>query len=314
LNAADIILALSILFFTWLGYRRGFIHSFLDLIRWAGALILAAVLYNNAATLLAQNFSVSEEWQKPLAFFIVFIIALIVLWLLFTGIKKIIPQEIQQSFANKITGLIPGFLTGVAIALFLAKIFTASVWFDTPAKENKTVLLSSLANATGWFDDKVAPVFNIPEPPKISGAAEVVYSESEEFKSASFKQRTDLEAQMLQLVNDERKARGLRIVAPDDKLRLAAAEHATDMFTRGYFSHNTPDGIDPFKRMKKIGIRYTSAGENLAHSYDLNAAHTGLMNSPGHRANILNKKFGKIGIAIMDGGEKGLMVVQEFTN
>ena len=314
MNAADIILAVSIIFFTWLGYRRGFINSFLDLTRWAGALILAAILYDNAADLLAKNFPVREEWQKPLSFFIVFITALVFLWLLFTLIKKIVPQELQYSFVNKIAGLIPGFLTGVAVSLFLAKILMVSVWFNTPAKENKTILLSSMANATGWFDDKVAPVFNTPQPPKISGAAEVVYSESEEFKSTSFKQRTDLEAQMLQLVNDERKARGLKTVVPDDKLRVAAAEHAADMFTQGYFSHNTPDGIDPFKRMKKIGIRYTSAGENLAHSYDLNAAHTGLMNSPGHRANILNKKFGKIGIAIMDGGEKGLMVVQDFSN
>jgi uncharacterized protein YkwD len=86
------------------------------------------------------------------------------------------------------------------------------------------------------------------------------------------------------------------------------------MFTRGYFSHNTPDGINPFQRMKKVGITYLSAGENLAHSYSLDSAHTGLMNSPGHRDNILNTHFGKIGISVLSSDTKGLMVVQEFSN
>ena len=72
-SAAYIILAVSILFFTWLGYKRGFINSFLDLARWTGSLIIAVVLYNSVADLLVQNFSISEEWQKPLSFFILFV-------------------------------------------------------------------------------------------------------------------------------------------------------------------------------------------------------------------------------------------------
>jgi uncharacterized protein YkwD/uncharacterized membrane protein required for colicin V production len=314
LNAADIILAVSILLFTWLGYRRGFVNSFLDLTRWAGSFVLAAMLYNSAAYLLSQNFSIREEWQKPLSFFIVFMAALLFLWLMFAMIKKIVPGEVQYSFANRITGLIPGFLTGIAVSLLLAKIFTVSVWFDTAAEENKTVLLSSLDNATSWFDDKLGPAFDAPQKNAAPTAIEMAYTEGDEFKCTAFTAKPELEAQMLQLVNAERKARGIKMLLPDAKLRMAADAHATDMFTRGYFSHNTPEGIDPFVRMKKLHIRYSSAGENLAHSYDLNAAHTGLMNSPGHRANILNKQFGKIGIAILDGGVKGLMVVQEFSN
>ena len=98
----------------------------------------------------------------------------------------------------------------------------------------------------------------------------------------------------------------------DEVLQNAAFKHAEDMFTRGYFSHDTPEGIDPFERMKQLHIRFKAAGENLAHSNALLSAHNGLMKSPGHRANILNAHFGRLGIAILDGGDKGLMIVEEF--
>ena len=275
-------------------------------------MLLAVLLYEDTADLLAQNFSIGQEWQKPVAFVLVFCIAFLFLTLLFILIKKSISSSAQQSFTNKITGVIPGFLSGIAIAMILAKIFAASVWI-TPA-ENKNLLLSSLTNSTGWLDDKMEQVFSAPAPPLISGAAETLYSESDEFKSATFNARPDLEGQMLRMLNAERKTLGLKLLTADGQLQLAAHAHAADMFTRGYFSHISPEGVNPFERMKKLGVKYSSAGENLAHSDNLEAAHTGLMNSPGHRANILNKLFGKVGISILDGGVKGLMVVQEFSN
>ena len=95
--------------------------------------------------------------------------------------------------------------------------------------------------------------------------------------------------------------------------KLARA-HSNDMFVRGYFAHNTPEGKNPFDRMKEARISYLAAGENLALAQTLEIAHTGLMNSPGHRANILNPAFGRLGIGIMDGGFYGLMISQEFRN
>jgi len=66
--------------------------------------------------------------------------------------------------------------------------------------------------------------------------------------------------------------------------------------------------------MRDAGVRFSTAGENLALAPTVQVAHTGLMNSPGHRANILHKDFGRVGIGIMDGGIRGLMVSQEFRN
>ena len=119
---------------------------------------------------------------------------------------------------------------------------------------------------------------------------------------------------MLDLVNSERVANGLQPLAPDPELTEVARRHSADMFARGYFAHDTPEGLSPFDRMKEANVRFLAAGENLALAPTLSVAHTGLMNSPGHRANILRPQFGRLGIGIMDGGMRGLMVSQEFRN
>jgi uncharacterized protein YkwD len=132
------------------------------------------------------------------------------------------------------------------------------------------------------------------------------------YKVVNPRPRPDLEAQMLELVNRERLAARLRPLAPDPELTEVARKHSADMFARGYFAHDTPEGLDPFARMRAAGVRYLTAGENLALAPSLQVAHHGLMNSPGHRANILHPQFGRLGIGIMDGGIRGLMISQEF--
>lgn len=66
--------------------------------------------------------------------------------------------------------------------------------------------------------------------------------------------------------------------------------------------------------MRESEVRFRTAGENLALAPSVPIAHTGLMNSPGHRANILQSGFGRVGIGILDGGKRGLMVTQNFRN
>ncbi len=84
-----------------------------------------------------------------------------------------------------------------------------------------------------------------------------------------------------------------------------ARAHADDMFRRGYFSHDTPEGVDPFQRMKQAGIVFGLAGENLALAPTLDIAHNGLMNSPGHRANILKPHSGRWGSEFWMGESTG---------
>jgi uncharacterized protein YkwD len=117
---------------------------------------------------------------------------------------------------------------------------------------------------------------------------------------------------MLEMVNQERRKEGLPPLQPDPEQTRVARAHSKDMFARGYFAHQNPDGKSPFDRMKEAGVQFSAAGENLALAQTLEIAHRNLMNSTGHRANILNPSFGRLGIGIMDGGFYGLMISQEF--
>ena len=125
---------------------------------------------------------------------------------------------------------------------------------------------------------------------------------------------TQAEQEMFTLVNKERKKAGLAPLTFDDSLRYLARVHSQDMLVRGYFSHYTPEGLSPFDRMAAAGITYTHAGENLALAPSTQLAMQGLMNSPEHRANILNPHFTTIGIGVVDGGIYGKMFSQEFTD
>ena len=122
------------------------------------------------------------------------------------------------------------------------------------------------------------------------------------------------EEQMLLLVNEERKKRNIAPVVMDASLRQVARLHSQDMLTRGYFSHYTPEGKSPFDRMNAAGIQYTYAGENLAFSANVQLAMQGLMQSPGHKANILSEHFKKIGIGVINAGVYGEMFSQEFSD
>jgi uncharacterized protein YkwD len=134
------------------------------------------------------------------------------------------------------------------------------------------------------------------------------------FRVAQAQPRPDLESQMLEMVNAERRAAGLMPVSPDSQLTQLARAHSRDMFARGYFSHVSPDGKDLGNRLQQAKVGYLSAGENLALAPTLYTAHTGLMQSPGHRANILRPQFGRLGIGVLDGGSHGLMVTEDFRN
>jgi uncharacterized YkwD family protein len=121
------------------------------------------------------------------------------------------------------------------------------------------------------------------------------------------------EQQMFDLVNRERQRHGLRPYRIDPDLVRVARVKARDMVDNNYFSHRSPTYGSPFEMMRRFGVTYRYAGENLAGAPTANRAHVGLMNSPGHRANILNTNFTHIGIGVVEGSRYGKIFVQLFT-
>lgn len=120
------------------------------------------------------------------------------------------------------------------------------------------------------------------------------------------------EQTMLNLVNSARASAGLQPLQADMSLVKLARLKGQDMIDKNYFSHTSPTYGSPFDMMKSAGISYRYAGENLAGAPTVDSAHTNLMNSSGHRANILNGNFTKVGIGVVNGGPYGKMFVQMF--
>lgn len=120
------------------------------------------------------------------------------------------------------------------------------------------------------------------------------------------------EQQMLDLVNQARQQNGLQPLKVDSELTKVARVKAKDMIDNNYFDHNSPTYGSPFDMMNQFGIQYNTAGENLAGNQTVEAAHQALMDSQGHRENILNSGYTEVGIGIVDGGQYGKMFVQLF--
>ena len=137
-------------------------------------------------------------------------------------------------------------------------------------------------------------------------------SNQETSSKAEFQLTAD-EQQMLNLVNEERQKAGLSPLKADPALTKMARAKSQDMIDNNYFDHNSPTYGSPFEMMDQFGITYKTAGENIAGNGSVQGAHTALMNSQGHRENILGSQYTKIGIGIKDGGPYGKMFSQEFT-
>jgi uncharacterized YkwD family protein len=123
---------------------------------------------------------------------------------------------------------------------------------------------------------------------------------------------TSMEQQMITLINQARSQNGLPALKVDMQVTNVARVKAQDMIDNNYFSHNSPKYGSPFDMMKSFGVHYVKAGENIAGNQTVQAAHNALMNSPGHRENILSPDYTHIGIGIKKGGQYGNMFSQMF--
>jgi len=108
-----------------------------------------------------------------------------------------------------------------------------------------------------------------------------------------------LEQDIINLVNQERTKQGIPKLTEDWQLSRVARIKSQDMIDNNYFSHTSPIYGSPFQMLNSFGIRYTAAGENIA--YGQKTAQQVMntwMASSGHRANILNRNYNKIGVGV----------------
>jgi uncharacterized protein YkwD len=317
MNWIDIILLIVMIMSIATSIQRGLIISSLDLLSWIGSFLIAFLTYSTISSTVQQYIPALSFWAVPLTFVLLVTITRLLLDSLSYSIIKNVPHQTHLSLPNRLLGIIPGTINGLIwAAVFSSLLFFLPFSSQISKDIQEAKMAESLIGKVYWLQDKLYPVFSdalnhsIKTNPKLG--------KEESFKLPYTvkkpKVRPDLEAQMLVMVNEERSQRGLKTLKADPEMTLVARKHAADMFARGYFSHLSPEGSDPFDRMRKGKIDFLAAGENLALAQTLRIAHTGLMNSPGHRANILNPKFGRLGIGILDGGIYGYMITQNFRN
>ncbi|WP_232806967.1 CAP domain-containing protein [Geodermatophilus chilensis] len=109
------------------------------------------------------------------------------------------------------------------------------------------------------------------------------------------------EAAVLALANEARADAGCGALTADPALAAVARAHSADMRDRDYFSHTSPEGLSPFDRAEQAGIDYSRA-ENIAYGQaDAAAVMEAWLESPGHRANILDCDLTKLGVGVAEG-------------
>ncbi|MBC5991423.1 CvpA family protein [Pontibacter cellulosilyticus] len=318
LNYVDVLLLLMIVGGAIAGAKRGFILGMFDLLRWVGCLVAGLRFYPAMASLLGTFISLEDTFLLPISFFIVVLLTGILLSFLESLLLDKLHPDTHVRTLNRVMGLLPGALNGTITVAIVAVLLLA---FPLPDGLEMRVQQSSVANRFAAYayraEVELKPVFegavqrslnNLTISPESGATVELPYT------IERAEPQPKLEARMLELINQERKTHGLRPLQPDTALRTVARQHSADMFRRGYFSHYSPEGDDAAERIREAGIRFWVSGENLALAPSLSIAHQGLMNSPGHRANILQERYGRVGIGVLKGGPGKLMITQNFRN
>jgi uncharacterized protein YkwD len=169
-------------------------------------------------------------------------------------------------------------LTALAVMLVLAA--PASLFAQTANKTDMAALAAELERVLGPNHVEISAqrVADVPEPDRPA---------------------TSFESAVVEEMNRQRTTFGLAPLRINSRLEAAADDRIVDMFDKHYFSHVSPDGIQPWNWVEQRGYDYREFGENLAVGYpSADSVVDGWMHSPGHRANVLNRNFDEVGVAI----------------
>jgi len=317
MNAVDIGILVVVGLFAVGGLRRGFLLGLVDLVAFGLSIVVAARLSGSVAEPLG-DWGFPDELAAGAGFFIAAVVSLAVIGL--TARVLLAPlgtfgTGTPLGWANSVLGLLPGAVRGLAVAallVFLAEAVPPELGLRDSLSDSR--LAKPIAD-TGReaLDDGLAwagidpRTLGIPYQTPDSGSIDLPFA-----GITDLERDAEAEQALLDLINQERAGAGLSPLKPDDDLAEVGRRHGREMFAIGFFSHTSPTSGSPADRLAAAGLEYSLSGENIALAPTPELAHEGLMNSPTHRANILNPGFTRVGIAALRGNGHGLMVTQEF--
>jgi len=315
----DAAILLLLLAAVWAGYRSGFIATAYGLATWIVS-FAAAVLFQAQAARLIENFGVSPVTAQPIGF----IVVLVLVEALFsiaghfalTPIVRAVHRAPALERADRIGGVVPAAARALfVIAIVLAAVVVSPLSSDVKASVESSRIARGLIDQISAFQPVLAKLsgqLGETVPLFVTKLGEDQREELDLPSNLELSADPVAERQMFDLVNDERAAAGLARLQWDDRLLPAARQHSEEMFKLKYFAHQSPVSGSPFDRLKTAGITYTRAGENLAYAQSVSVAHRGLMQSQGHRENILRPEFTHMAIGVVSAGPYGRMFTQMF--
>ena len=318
MNWIDLLILIILFAFTMDGIRRGFLVQTFNILGFFTSLLVGLAAYAPIGSLLLKFFNIPQIAANPIGFLLVWIVTESLFFRLSTPLVAKFIGRFHSLKLNKFLGIVPAIANGV---LFLAFVLLFIVSMPLQANIKKSVFDSKIGSPlVAWAIDLEKPFNDVFGPlTKQTLTFLTVKPQDKETINLNFTQENitvdrESEQKMFNLVNQERQKVGAKLLIWDENLARVARDHSKDMFARGYFSHYSPEGKDVGDRLTMAGISYAYAGENLALAPNIDRAHTGLMNSPDHKKNILDPAFNKIGIGIVNGGIYGEMFTQVFTN
>lgn len=317
-NYIDLIVIFIFLYFATEAFRHGFWVLIADFISFLGSLILSLRFYKYISKFLKIYFSLSFSISNALGFLISAIIFESILGIIFGLLISKLPERFKKHKLNKLLGIIPATGEGIVFISFLLTLLISlpikpQIKNDLVVSkiggfmlDKTTIIEKSINEVFGGVINDTLTYFTIKP-----NSDELV---SLDINSLNLSIDKNAEEEMFLKVNEERKSLAIPEFLKDPLLTEVARSHAKDMWENKYFSHISYEGNDVGDRLDFANISYIYAGENLALAPTIITAHSGLMNSEGHRKNILDPNFKNIGIGVIDNGYYGKMFVQVFTD
>lgn len=316
----DIVIVLVILYHLYDGWERGSLSLVANLGSFFISLWLAVKFQVQVGSFIIEKFGVAAAWSNVVSYIGVALISQIVLDTVFLWAIGKIPVKTHNSKINKWLGAVLSGINGTLIIIFLLILALALPLRGMIKQDiNASVLGSRLVRMAEKYGGPVSRSFEEVAQQAVKfltvepGSHEQVPLNIPA-SGVTLTVDAKTESDMVALVNKERTSRGLNPLVFDASTTEVARGKSRDMFERKYFSHYDPHGKNAADRMNAANVTYSLVGENLAYAPDLKSAHAGLMNSEGHRENILEPKYHRIGIGVIDGGVYGKMFTQIFAD
>ena len=300
------------------GIRSGFIATLFGLVSWLASLVLAFALLGGAADLLIPLTGLAAPAARAVGFVVVLLAAEAVFAVLghalVTPLVRAVHGWPAGALVDRALGVFPSVVRALVVtAIGLAALVVLPVGNDVRGAIDGSrigrALVSEVAAAQPYLGRLLG---------NEASALFVTKIDADQVQALYLPADLDLEPdpeaerQMVELVNEERAAVGLPALRLEARLVPVAREHSAEMFRLRYFGHTSPVSGSPFDRLEAAGIAYSRAGENLAYAQSVAVAHRGLMQSEGHRENILRPEFTRIGIGVISAGPYGRMFTQMF--